>query len=1271
MKKLAILVCLLALPSAPCFSQETAAAQLLTVAEKSNFQATSRHADVVEFCEQLAKRSAAVRLAELGVSAEGRKLPLLIVADPPVASAEEAARSGKLIVFALGNIHAGEVDGKEALLMLARDLATARERPLLKDLVLVFAPNFNADGNEKISKENRRAQNGPAEGVGLRANAQGLDLNRDFVKLESPEVRALVRFLNRWDPAVVVDCHTTNGSYHRYALTYEGGRCPAGDASLIAHTRDELLPEVSRRMERQSGYRSYFYGNFSADRSRWETVSPTPRYGTHYVGLCNRIAILSESYSYAPYKDRVLASRAFVRSILDYSAENKERIAKLLSAARSVAGGKDAPELVLRHKATPLGDRLGRPVNILGVVEERKDGKRIATDQPKEYEVEYWGGVEPTLRVRRPHAYLFPAALAKVVENLQRHGIEVHELREDIELDVEVYRVDKITRTPAFQKHQPVELDATPRKESRRVNAGTILVRTTQPLGNLAAYLLEPQSADGLVTWNFFDDVLKEGEDFPVLRLPAPTPLTSGQVRPLPEDRVMNKPITFETAYPSERPLNLDGSPVSVQSWLEDGEHFLQVKEGRLRKVHARTGRSEPFFDPDKLAGGLAGLPTIGRRDADAMARSPAERMNPQRTGALFDHENDLYFCGLDGSGAKRLTRTPGREELATFSPDGKFVAFVRENNLHVVDIATQSERALTGDGTDLILNGKADWVYFEEIFDRDYHAYWWSPDSSRLVFLRFDDTPVRKFTVVDHIPTRLAVETTPYPKAGDPNPHVKLGIATVGGGPVRWVDLGGYSETATLVIRAGWTPDGEKVYFYAQDRAQTWLDFCTASKEGGEPARLLRETTKAWVNDPGPPRFLRDGSFLLASERTGWNHLYHFARDGQLKRPITSGAWDVRTVHLVDEEGGWVYFSGTRDNLLALNLYRIKLDGSQLERLTSPTPLRSGEEGRGVKDVAGDHRINLSPKGNLFIDAWSDPRTPPQVRLYRTDGTLARTLDTNPVYALEEYRLGRYEQVQIPTPDGFTLEGSLLKPPDFDPRRRYPVWFMTYAGPYAPTIRDSWSGGRVADEVKAQMGFVVFRCDPRSASGKGAQSAWSAYRQLGVRELEDIETAIRWLTRHSFVDASRIGMSGHSYGGFITSYALTHSKLFAAGIAGAPVTDWRNYDTIYTERYMNTPQENPEGYAKTSVVRAAANLHGKLLILHGLMDDNVHVQNSVQLIGALQRADKDFEVMFYPRARHGISGRHYQRLLYDFMRRALQPERESLDARSNPDVKR
>jgi dipeptidyl-peptidase-4 len=233
-------------------------------------------------------------------------------------------------------------------------------------------------------------------------------------------------------------------------------------------------------------------------------------------------------------------------------------------------------------------------------------------------------------------------------------------------------------------------------------------------------------------------------------------------------------------------------------------------------------------------------------------------------------------------------------------------------------------------------------------------------------------------------------------------------------------------------------------------------------------------------------------------------------------------------------------------------------------------------------------------------------------------------------------------------------LEGAITYPPDFDATKKYPVWLFTYGGPHMPTIRDEYGGGRILEQSLATTGIIAFRVDPRSASGKGAQSAWACYKQLGVQELKDLEEAVTWLAKREYIDSSRVGISGHSYGGFMAAYALTHSKTFSAGIASGPVTDWKLYDTIYTERYMLTPKENPDGYAKSSCVAAAKNLHGKLLIIHGMMDDNVHMQNSAQLADALQRAGKDFELMLYPNARHGIGGGHYLKLQMDFIRRTL-----------------
>ena len=275
----------------------------------------------------------------------------------------------------------------------------------------------------------------------------------------------------------------------------------------------------------------------------------------------------------------------------------------------------------------------------------------------------------------------------------------------------------------------------------------------------------------------------------------------------------------------------------------------------------------------------------------------------------------------------------------------------------------------------------------------------------------------------------------------------------------------------------------------------------------------------------------------------------------------------------------------------------------------------------------------------------------PGRTQLFASDGRLIRTLDSNPSYELKRLRFGPRERVKIPTKDGFILEAELVLPADLDPNKKHPVWFMTYGGPHAPTVSDSWAGGRMYDQALASEGFISFRMDPRPASGKGANSAWTAYKHLGVQELEDIKVAINWLKQKTYVDGSRIGMAGHSYGGYITAYAMTHSDLFAAGIAGAPVTDWRDYDSIYTERYMGLPQDNPDGYAVSSVVRAAGRLHGKLLILHGVIDDNVSFRNSMRFVEALQAANKDFELMVYPSSRHGIFGQHYTRLQLDFIR--------------------
>jgi len=490
---------------------------LLTVAERSHFQATARHAEVVALCERLAARSPLVKLVEMGRSGEGRSLPLMVVADPPVSTPEQARASGKMVVFLFGNIHAGEVCGKEALPILVREWTDKPDRPLFKDLILLVAPIVNADGNERVSTTNRPGQVGPSEGMGQRPNAAGLDLNRDFMKLEAPETRALVRVLNEWDPDLTVDTHTTNGSHHRYAITYEGPKNPAGDPRPIAFSRDTLFPALTRAFKDQTGRDAFFYGNFEADHTRWTTYPSTPRFGTTYIGLRNRMAILSEAYTYAPYDVRVWATRDFCRVVCEYVAEHRATIRTMLEATRRSTVEGRGDRVAIRSKPRPLPTKFP----ILGFVERLENGRSVSTGEPRDYLCSVEEDFEPTLEVSRPTAYLIPAEQARAVEVLQAHGINLVRLERPETWTVTIDRVDAITRSArVFEGHHLLDITATtPRAETRECPAGMILVPTTQPLGSLAVYLLEPRSDDGLATWNFFDAEVAPGRDFLILKV--------------------------------------------------------------------------------------------------------------------------------------------------------------------------------------------------------------------------------------------------------------------------------------------------------------------------------------------------------------------------------------------------------------------------------------------------------------------------------------------------------------------------------------------------------------------------------------------------------------------------------------------------------------------------------------------------------------------------------------------------------------------------------
>lgn len=1252
-----LLTCAMLAAACPAVAQPSDAppAELLTTAESSGFTATSRYDEVVALMKRLDERSDRATFTTIGRTVEGREIPMLVLSDEPIATANDALATERPRVLLMANIHAGEVEGKEALLMLARDLVLAEDPGPLDDVVVLVLPIYNADGNERIDPANRAYQVGPEKGVGIRENAQGHDLNRDYVKMDAPETRALIRLLNEWDPAIVVDCHTTNGSFHRYTLTYSAPRHPAVDQGIREFATNELLPAVQAGVEEAAGYKTFWYGDFNEDHTQWVSYPAWPRYGETYIAMRNRIAVLSEAYVYASFEDRVLCTRAFCNEVVQFAASHADKVSEIVAKAdeAAVKAGETGSPLALRIEAQPHPE----PVTVLGYVEETRDGRPRPTETPKDYTVTHMDLWAPTLTIDRPYAYLLAPDASELVQRLQRHGIKVEETREDIELDVDALRVDSLRRsTRAFQGRTLLTADASAVRGSQRIPAGAWIVRTNQPLGTLAAYLLEPMADDGLTTWGLIDGV-EEGREYPILRVPSPAAVLSIVGPELPEDAKTDLPVTYETVYESRTPPNFTGAPAGGFSWRDDSEHFLQRKDGKIWRVHAATGRMELHAEDKTMAEALARIPVIDRRTADRLSTSGGRRFTEDRSAFFVEHENDLYYCRMDGTVAVRLTSSPEREELATFSPDGRFVAFVRQSNLWVVDVETRTERQLTTTGGGLIECGKAGWVYFEELFNRDWQAYWWSPDSRHIAFLETDSTRVPEYTIIDDAPEPQNIERTRYPRVGEANPDVRVGVVSIAGGNVRWADLGAYEPGRFIVSFVTWFKDG-RVMLGVQDRFQTWMDVCRMGVNGGRPEVLWRETTEAWVEAQGEPKFLKDGSFIHASERTGWRHLYLFKKDAKKHSdplPLTQGEWEARSLVHVDEEGGWVYFTGTADSHIAENLYRVRLDGTGMERITRED---------------GHHAVLMSPKGNYFIDTWSSHRQPTRVALRAADGTLVRMLDTNPVRDIGRYKVGAYELVQIPVSrDGreYVLEGSILYPPDFDPDKVYPVWFQTYGGPHAPSVKDSWSG-LLWEHVLAREGFILFRADPYSASGKGAISAWTCYKQMGVNELEDVKAAIEWIKERPYVDGSRVGMHGHSYGGFLTAYVMTHSDILAAGISGAPVTDWALYDTIYTERYMLTPALNPDGYKRTSVIDAAANLKGNLLLLHGTMDDNVHMQNAIRLIDALQKAKKQFRTMIYPGFRHGIFGDHYRRLMYDFimelrhMPASERPERSESD---------
>lgn len=691
------------------------------------------------------------------------------------------------------------------------------------------------------------------------------------------------------------------------------------------------------------------------------------------------------------------------------------------------------------------------------------------------------------------------------------------------------------------------------------------------------------------------------------------------------------RPLTLDAIYGPQK-VDLDGPGAPSAEWAGVGAAYRLAADEAPTLIDAESGVVTTDAGHEALRAALAANGDFSAEQAADAARH-AQYASRSRDIALIKSDQGLYVYRRSESMARKIAPADSQRKIVTLSPSGKFISFVRNENLYVISTDDGTQRQLTHDGSPQLLNGILDWIYQEEVYGRgDYRGHWWRDDDACIAYLQLDESRVPIHTIIDGVPTHPDLETMAYPKAGDPNPGVKLGMLDVATGQTRWIDLATYEADEPLVVYVNWAPDG-KLLFQVQNRTQTWLDLIEADAASGATRRLLRETSPAWVNRLESPHWLADGSFLWLSERDGFRHLYHYARDGTLQRQVTTGEWEVRKLHGVDD-AQLAYFTGTCDTSLEEHVYRVPLGGGAPQRLTP---------------LGASHQAEFDQAYRYFIDRYSNIDDPPQVALRRADGALLRQLHANAEVPARDYRLGRTRFEHIPTRDGFEMNALLTLPPNYTALKRYPVLMTVYGGPDAQTVKNVFNprADRWLEHLLASHGYVICAVDPRSASGKGARYAWTAYKQLGVQELRDLEDAAQWLVDRGIAHAGRIGITGFSYGGFMASYAVTHSDKFALAIAGGSVTDWRSYDSIYTERYMLRPAENVDGYDATSVVKSAPRLHGKLVLVHGEIDENVHMQNTVALIHALQNAGKQFDLMIYPKNRHGIrtAPRHFAEL--------------------------
>lgn len=673
-------------------------------------------------------------------------------------------------------------------------------------------------------------------------------------------------------------------------------------------------------------------------------------------------------------------------------------------------------------------------------------------------------------------------------------------------------------------------------------------------------------------------------------------------------------------AHPEDLSWSPDGKKLGYR-WDDGGGDALWL-------LDATTGEHRKIFD-------LADMKLFSYRWA------------PDGESWVLSANGDLHLVYLDDGGHRRLTDTPESEMDPKFSPDGSRLAYAYEYDLHLMDLETFEIRALTDDGErNVTRNGVTDWVYWEELWGRDSTGYWWSPDGKHIAYYRFDLTPEGIYTLINFLPKYPEIEEQRHPKAGTDNPKVQVGILDLADGETTWLETGDPTE---YLARVHWRPTDGKVAIHRINRDQTQLDLLLCEPGSGACSTLLTETHPTWLNLGDEFTFLPDGRFLWGSERSGWRHLYLYAADGSLIRPLTSGDRSVTSVDAVHAEAGHVVYTMHGTGTLGTarrQVYRVNLEGGEPEAWTSKP---------------GWHSARVAPKTGHWIHGFSTADQPETLTLRRADGSTVDLPSKPPVY--DPDALPRWELFEIEGPDGVLLPARRLLPSGLDAsnaEHRRPVIMYHYGCPSSQVVMDRWDGrGRdLWHKMMAQRGYGVLVVDNVTSAFFGKAGEDRGHRRFGALNLEAQKAAVEYLKSLAWVDPDRIGLWGWSGGGSNTLYCLLNApNTWKAGVSGAPVTDWLLYDTIWTERYLDHPNDNPEGYEKSSAVTYAENLDDALLIVHGTADDNVHPQNTFVMSNALIEAGKPFEMAIYPRQKHGFRGpssRHFYEKMTTFFEREL-----------------